>query len=64
MPQLIRPQKIIVKDGEITVNLVIDLNIHVSGGTVSVPPAEEKTDWEVPTFGPADKVNFGKKGGQ
>ncbi len=73
MPQLLSPTKIINKDGEFVVHLVIDLNINLNGGgggiTVSTgsheagKPSdikEEEPAWEVPEFGPATKVKFGK----
>lgn len=75
MPQLIRPQevKVITKDGEIQVSLVIDLNINLSGGVeiasitaqekkdVKSPQKSEDTHWAIPDFGPAPKIQFGKK---
>jgi hypothetical protein len=72
MPQRLPSAKIVTKDGEIVVHLLIDLNINVntSGCGVTVSTAkqagvstekdEEETAWEVPTFGPAPKVKFGK----
>ena len=67
MPQLLQPSKIITKDGEFVVHLLIDLNINVntSGDGVTVTTKakkaeEDESKWEVPAFGPAPKVKFGK----
>lgn len=70
MPQLLQPSKIITKDGEFVVHLLIDLNINVntSGTGVTVDTKQqagnseikEEPEWVVPTFGPAPKVKFGK----
>lgn len=71
MPQLLQPTKIITKDGEFVVHLTIDLNINVNttgtGVTVSTNQAgsqekekEKDPEWELPTFGPAPKIKFGK----
>lgn len=55
MANLIRPTKIITKDGEIAVHLTIDLNIHVDGaGGVSLKEKkaeDEAVDWAIPDFG-------------
>lgn len=74
MPQLIRPQevRVITKEGEIQVSLVIDLNINLSGGveatSVKVKEVSEKlkeeTEWAIPDFQPTPKIAFGKKGEQ
>lgn len=70
MPQLITPGKIVTKDGEFFVHVVIDLNINVNGGGVTISTNKtgkvdetkenDETEWEVPEFGPAPKVKFGK----
>ena len=68
MPQLIQPHKIVTRDGELTVHLTIDLNVNitnsgdvtVSAGAVKQKDKEDDPVWEVPTFGPAPKVKFGK----
>lgn len=73
MPQLLQPSKIITKDGEFVVHLLIDLNINVNtsgpGVTIATKKAgspeerekeKEEQEWVVPTFGPAPKVKFGK----
>lgn len=71
MPQLIQPHKVVTRDGELTVHLTIDLNLNItnSGGvSVSAGVAAQKQNedspvaWEVPAFGPAPKVKFGKTG--
>lgn len=60
--------KVVTKDGEIVVHLVIDFNVNVnaSGCAVTTKASgkekieDEEPNWEVPTFGPAPKVKFGK----
>lgn len=75
MGHTIRPQNvtIISKDGEVTVNLVLELNINLSTEGIKtsviskaqdVPeePESENTSipWEIPSFKHDTKVKFGK----
>lgn len=71
MPQLLQPTRIITKDGELIVHLMIDLNINVnttgtgitvatSQGSQNEKEKEKDPEWELPTFGPAPKIKFGK----
>lgn len=71
MANLISPSSIqvVTKDGEMTVNLKIDLNINLNGTAVNVPVNEtakisqqedEKVEWMVPDFKSQKKINFGK----
>jgi hypothetical protein len=76
MAQLLKPQnvKIVTKDGEIVISLQLDININlnqlgaptVSSG-VSLPEQKTTTSskqddvaWEIPDFGPTEKIKFGK----
>lgn len=74
MPQLIKPQevKVITKDGECQVSIVLELNINLNtDGVVAVSAQaikqdkQEKpksgTNWEIPDFETLPKINFGKK---
>lgn len=68
MGDLIRAPKVhvVTKDGQCDIHITLDLNINVNGlaGTKPVDKiedSEEKTDWVIPTFKPAEKVKFGKK---
>lgn len=73
MPQLIRPQevKIVTKDGEVQVSIILDLNINLNSSGVQVtaqakmadeqPEKKEDTQWAIPDFGSSQKINFGKK---
>jgi len=76
MGDLIRPTKVhvISKEGEVQLNITIDLNINLNTGNVDFKvnkPVEskvekekeedEKTIWAIPNFGSKDKVKFGKK---
>jgi hypothetical protein len=75
MAQLIKPGdvKVITKDGQITVQLQIDLNINLNQtGSVTVSSdgqiksnskneqVEEDTAWAIPDFGNTKKIKFGK----
>jgi hypothetical protein len=75
MPSLIKQgeAKIVTKNGEVFVNIALELTIKLegtnlqgpvsaSGGALSSPIAkqdEEKVNWEIPDFSPS-KINFGK----
>lgn len=74
MPQLIRPQevKIITKDGELQVSIVLELNINLNGGGLDVTAQarevrpvdkhkEEEMQWAIPDFGTSPKIDFGKR---
>lgn len=74
MANLITPQnvQVVTKDGEIVINLKLDLNINLSGGQISVPidekvkaqqvknQTEEEPEWLIPDFVSQKKINFGK----
>lgn len=73
LPQLIKPNevKIITKDGECQVSIVLEMNINLNGDGVAVSTQstkqkekENKSDsfaWEVPDFEASPKIQFGKK---
>lgn len=73
MPQLIRPQevKVITKDGECQVSIVLELNINLNTDGMAVSAQaikqdkQEKpksgTNWEIPDFEASPRINFGKK---
>jgi hypothetical protein len=76
MPQLIRPNemKIVTKEGEVQVCIVLDLNINLtaSGGieistqakevqTLGQTEQKKETHWAIPDFGPSPKIDFGKR---
>jgi hypothetical protein len=74
MPQLIKPNdvKIVTKDGEVKISISLDLNINmgeISGGinilksdaeSKTTKKEEDKIQWAIPDFTPAEKINFGK----
>ena len=73
MPNLIKQgdTKIITKEGEIFVNIALELNIKLDGQNLQIGPSfqaqnqglqknEEKVNWEIPDFKPSNKINFGK----
>jgi hypothetical protein len=72
MANLINPSgvQVVTKDGEMTVNLKIDLNINLNGTAVNIPINEtakvksmdedDKVEWMVPDFTSSKKINFGK----
>lgn len=74
MPQLIKPNdvKIVTKDGEVKISISLDLNINmgeISGGvnilksdveSKATKKEEDKIQWAIPDFTPAEKINFGK----
>lgn len=74
MPQLIKPNevKVVTKNGECQVSIILELNINLNGDGVAVsaqsikPETKEKSkpnsfDWEVPDFEASPKIQFGKK---
>jgi len=74
MPSLIKQgeAKVVTKNGEVFVNIALELNIKLEGANVgspsfavdaSAPKAaqEEKVKWEIPDFSPS-KIDFGKRG--
>lgn len=76
MAQLIKPQdvKIVTKQGECEVSIVLELNININADGLQVTaqannkPAvvemtekkEKEQDWFIPEFSNSTKVNFGK----
>lgn len=70
MPQIIKPKQvqIVTKDGEVSVHITLDVNLNISGHTItgSDPVAEKKrepeqeTEWLIPEFS-SSKIKFGKK---
>ncbi len=75
MAQVLKPSelKIVTKDGELEITLKLDINININQSDVSVkteasnaktkdvkPSIDEKTNWEIPDFGPSPKLKFGK----
>jgi len=77
MPQAIKPQHVVTtqtRDGELTIKLVIELNLNLNGQVNNVvasaeevpvalakPKAEEKAEWMVPDFTPStETIEFGK----
>ena len=73
LPQLIKPNevKVITKNGECQVSIVLELNINLNGDSTvvsaqSVKQEKEKSkssgfNWEVPDFEASPKIQFGKK---
>lgn len=75
MPNLIKQgeAKVVTKNGEVFVNIALELNIKLDGTNLQVvsgngsaagasqasPVAEEKVSWQIPDFS-SDKINFGK----
>jgi hypothetical protein len=71
MPNLIKQgeARVITKNGEVFVNISLELNIKLEGvstqglppvaGSVSALAKEEKVNWEIPDFSPG-KIDFGK----
>ena len=53
--------KIITQQGEVTVSIVLDLNINLRDGglNVATPPKEEEVEWAIPEF-KTGKIEFGK----
>lgn len=75
MAQLIKPGdvKVVIKDGQLNINLQIDLNINLNqSGNVVVDGSVAATDkvkqqskeednaWLIPDFKPSEKIKFGK----
>ena len=73
MVELIKPTQVhlVTREGEVKLNIVIDLNINLNTGNVEVKQSnalekkieeeDEKTLWAIPNFTKQDKVKFGKK---
>jgi hypothetical protein len=75
MPNLIKQgeAKIVTKNGEIFVNIALELNIKLDGtnlqvvsgqgssggGAAQAQREDEKVSWQIPEFS-SDKINFGK----
>lgn len=77
MVQLIKPHdvKVVTKQGECTVSIVLELNINLNSdglqvatkaSAVEAPPKEEETEnveWTIPDFS-TTKIKFGKYQGE
>ncbi len=74
MGELIKPTQVhlVTREGEVKLNIVIDLNINLNTGNVEVKQGNalekkveqeesEKTLWAIPNFVKQEKVKFGKK---
>ena len=72
MPNLIKqgPAKITTKDGEVFVNIAIELTLKLDGNNFQIMSSnsaneekiekrEDKVSWEIPDF-TSNKINFGK----
>ena len=74
MPNLIKQgeAKVVTKNGEVFVNIALELNIKLDGTNLQVAsgnsdsaagsvagPREDKVSWQIPDFS-SDKINFGK----
>lgn len=71
MPSLVKhgEAKVVTKDGEVFVNIALELNIKLegtglqtvtaAGGGASPVAKEDKVNWEIPDFAPG-KIEFGK----
>lgn len=72
MPYLIKQgdTKVITKEGEIFVNIALELNIKLDGQNLQISTGNnlsqkqndesEKVNWEIPSFEPSNKIQFGK----
>lgn len=75
MGELIKPTQVhvITREGEVKLNITIDLNINLNTGNIDVRQSNalekkvekedesEKTLWAIPNFTKQEKVKFGKK---
>jgi hypothetical protein len=64
--------QIITRQGEVKIKLEIDINVN-AGGAITVHAEAKPTDggqpleeveenvWEIPDFGPTEKLEFGKQ---
>jgi hypothetical protein len=73
MPSLVKhgEAKVVTKDGEVFVNITLELNIKLEGtgaqvsasaagvGGSTAAPIDDKVNWEIPDFSPS-KIEFGK----
>jgi hypothetical protein len=72
MPNLIKQgeAKVVTKNGEVFVNISLELNIKLDGTNLQVvtgsgpsspgsPTNNEKVSWQIPDFS-SDKIDFGK----
>jgi hypothetical protein len=54
------------KQGECKVHITLDLNINLTGNTISIDSVkatkEEKPEFTIPEFASGTKVKFGKEG--
>lgn len=71
MPNLIKQgeAKVITKNGEVFVNIALELNIKLDGSNIQISNGasienkkqeNEKINWEIPDFEPSGKIQFGK----
>lgn len=72
MPNLIKQgeAKVITKNGEVFVNIALELNIKLDGTNIQMPSffedkktgskEDEKISWQIPDFSSENKINFGK----
>jgi hypothetical protein len=73
MPNLIKQgeAKVVTKNGEVFVNIALELNIKLDGSNLTINSAdnkatnsfidkEEKINWEIPDFN-SNKIEFGKE---
>ncbi len=74
MPNLIKQgeAKVITKNGEVFVNIALELNIKLDGTNIQMPSIfennlasgskkeDEKVSWQIPDFSSENKINFGK----
>lgn len=73
MPNLVKQgeARVITKNGEVFVNIALELNIKLDGSTLQIATSgapggvnsavagEEKVKWEIPDFS-SGKIDFGK----
>jgi hypothetical protein len=76
MPNLIKQgeARVITKNGEIFVNIALELNIKLDGSNIQISndgnsnksllesqlKQDEKINWEIPDFESSNKIQFGK----
>lgn len=60
MGNLIKPQvKVMTKDGECQINIVLELNINLNEKSMKSPLIIEET-LEIPDFSSKEKISFGE----
>lgn len=76
MPNLIKQgeAKVVTKNGEVFVNIALELNIKLDGSNLQVvsgqgfsgnapnnsTASDDKVSWQIPDFTSDNKINFGK----